>query len=287
MPTHDYFSTPTVTEESHEPTRDYFSTPAITEASHEPKVDYFSRGDRTTPTSMSAKSSARRISTPPTLPPIGTLRSLSSLLPNEVLGQTSAHFLRRYFEQPKDVDTVFGLKHNFETSQLEIGDKTVKIFENDVVVAGKQYPGRRQLWNLLLFKDLQDSTHSPDVLASYANILKDSNAIYQNNDPRTGKPKSSRSQKYTTVIRPIWEDLKSEKLGKGLIKTVKTSGVDYKYYTDANQLVDRLRLLYASTTAGADAHGNEILEIMTELENRGIVNNQQKAKILKNIHPVK
>ena len=132
-----------------------------------------------------------------------------------------------------------------------MGDKPVKIFENDIVVAGKQHQGRKQLWSLLVFKDLQDKTYAPNVLASYATILKDTNSIYQNNDPSTGKPKSSRSPKYVKIISPIWDDIKtkkkgtgmSKKKGAGMITKTYPSAVDYKYYNDPNELVTRLRLV--------------------------------------------
>jgi hypothetical protein len=251
-------------------------TNLVEDAPTTPTLEYvgMSRGDRYTPTTSGLP---RRISTPPTLPSLGSLRTLSTLLPNEVLGQTASAQLKKYFDQSQAPDPIFGMRYNFDRKEMEMGDKTVKIFENDVVMAGKQYPGRRQLWNLLLFKDLYDTTHSPDVLASYASILKDSNSIYQNNDPQTGKPKSSRGTKYTKVIKPIWEDIKASKTGKGLIKNIPP--VEYKHYDDVNELVDRLRLLYASTVAGNDAHRNEIVEILSELEERGIITRRQNVKI--------
>lgn len=243
-----------------------------------------SSGEKYTPTLSTSHSASRRISTPPTLPSFGNLRTLTTLFPNEVLGQTSAHFLEKYFNKSKDLDTVFGMKYNFDTKELEIGDKTVKIFEDDIVIAGKQHRGRRQLWNLLFFKDLLDTSHSPDVLASYATILKDSNVIYQNNDPRTGKPKSSRGLKYTKIIKPIWEDIKVQKSGRGMTKKVQGGVVEYKYYDDPNELVDRLRLIYGSTLAGGDTHRNEIVEILTELEEFGIIDHGQKVAIHRNMN---
>ena len=237
------------------PTLEYVEVPPT------PTLQYegTSRGDRHTPTTSGLP---RRISTPPTLPSLGNIRTLITLLPNEVLGQTASAQLKKFFDQSQAADAMFGMRYNFDRKEMEMGDKTVKIFENDVVMAGKQYPGRRQLWNLLLFKDLYDTAHSPDVLASYAGILKDSNAIYQNNDPQTGKPKSSRGAKYTKIIKPIWDDIKASKTGKGLIKNIPS--VEYKYYADPNELVDRLRLLYGSITAGSDVNRQGVMCIGTK-----------------------
>jgi len=164
---------------------------------------------------------------------------------------------------------------------MEIGDREVRIFENDIIVAGKQYSGRRQLWSLLVYRDLQDSTYSPDVLASYASILKDSNAIYHNNDPSSRKPKSSRAPKYLKIVKQIWEDMRT-KQGTGRIKKT-SSKVDYKYYDDPNELVDRLRLLYGSARAGNDVHRNEMIEILAELEERGVINKKESKLIYANL----
>jgi hypothetical protein len=166
---------------------------------------------------------------------------------------------------------------------LEIGDKPIKIFENDIVVAGKNHQGHRQLWSLLVFKDLLFRNYAPNVLASYATILKDTNSIYRNNDPSTGMPKSSRSQKYIKIISPIWDDIKMKKKGAGLTKKAYPSAVDYKYYDDPNELVTRLRLLYGSTQAGGDSHRNELVEILTELEERGIINDSEKRVAYDNL----
>ena len=75
----------------------------------------------------------------------------------------------------------------------------------------------------------------------------------------------------------------SKKKGAGMITKTYPSAVDYKYYDDPNELVTRLRLLYGSTQAGSDSHRNEIVEILTELEERGIINDGEKRVAYDNL----
>ena len=41
--------------------------------------------------------------------------------------------------------------------------------------------------------------------------LFDTNALYQNYDPTSNKPKSSRSSKWTRLVKPFWSELNSKK----------------------------------------------------------------------------
>lgn len=47
--------------------------------------------------------------------------------------------------------------------------------------------------------------------------------------------------------------------------------MDYVYWDDPNELVDRLRLLLAERAAGNPSHINEIISIIEELREAGIV----------------
>lgn len=49
------------------------------------------------------------------------------------------------------------------------------------------------------------------------------------------------------------------------------ANIDYIYWDDPNELVDRLRLLLASQTAGNLSHINEILSIIEKLCEANII----------------
>ena len=47
--------------------------------------------------------------------------------------------------------------------------------------------------------------------------------------------------------------------------------LDYKYWDDPNELVDRLRLLVAERSAGNNNHDNEIISIIEELREAKVI----------------
>jgi hypothetical protein len=50
-----------------------------------------------------------------------------------------------------------------------------------------------------------------------------------------------------------------------------SNNIDYVYWDDPNELVDRLRLLMASTEAGNTSLNNEQLSIIKELIETGVI----------------
>lgn len=79
----------------------------------------------------------------------------------------------------------------------------------------------------------------------------------------------NRSLKYRIISKII-----GSKSGEGLIpsrKKVNSLKTDYVYWDDANELVDRLRLLFSSRSAGHNGHDNEILSIIEELRESNII----------------
>jgi len=83
----------------------------------------------------------------------------------------------------------------------------------------------------------------------------------------------NRGYKYKYVIAPL---LKNEStIGKGFPRamTLNDNVIDYVYWDDPNELVDRLRLLEALCQAGHNAHDNKMLSIIEELREAGIIIN--------------
>lgn len=59
--------------------------------------------------------------------------------------------------------------------------------------------------------------------------------------------------------------------GGELMMQVTNNPIDYVYWDDPNELVDRLRLLIASQEAGNSNHSNEINRILEELIESNII----------------
>ena len=182
------------------------------------------------------------------------------------------------------VDKVFGLIE--KNKRLHIGNKPITIKDNNIIIEGVIYTGTPGLWDLIISQDPQKEITEEDYL-NYGNILKQTNAIYQKNDPNQNKPKSSKSNKWMTFIKPIWEDIKKRKH----LKTIEedededdpqpsTSGTGLTILpSDPNALIDRFDLLFTSQNAGHTGVRNEIISILDELKRQGVINTKEYKKL--------
>lgn len=92
-------------------------------------------------------------------------------------------------------------------------------------------------------------------------------------------------EKYEKVIKPLFPERKKRKarVGKGCMlknatrpqmayKSVNKAGkINYTYWDDPNELVDRLRILVASKSVGHTGHENEMISIIEELREAKII----------------
>lgn len=86
--------------------------------------------------------------------------------------------------------------------------------------------------------------------------------------------------KYMHVIKNALEIISNEenaqrqqrykelRLNRGLNNVYSTNPIQYVYFDDPNELVDRSKLLIASSESGNNAHINEINSIIEELQER-------------------
>jgi hypothetical protein len=56
-----------------------------------------------------------------------------------------------------------------------------------------------------------------------------------------------------------------------MFKEVSNKPIDYVYWNDPNKLVNRLKLLVASQSAGHTSHSNEIVSVVEELREANII----------------
>ena len=117
------------------------------------------------------------------------------------------------FATGKKSDTSFGIYPD-ENNKLKIGSKEIKIINNNIKIEDKIYPGTPGLWELIVRKELPKTVFTNEDYLNYGKILKQTNAIYQGNDPKNNLPKGNKGDKLKKLIKPIWEEIKSEK-GKG------------------------------------------------------------------------
>ena len=171
---------------------------------------------------------------------------------------------------------------------------------NDFMIDGVQYDGTPGLIELLYLKDPQKYTDKD--LKQYKDILIASNAHKAGYSQERG-PGSTRSIKYQKIIKNLFppnylaglvgpqspityttrspthtistpvgtltrsRTAKSRK-GTGYMDNDEAL---YEYYDDVNEIIERLRLLVASTNAGNTSHSNEMQSILEELRERGVI----------------
>jgi hypothetical protein len=173
-----------------------------------------------------------------------------------------------------------------------VGDTPVVIDDNDLIIKNKRYTGTHGLWMLLTNPDKKSldkdtfkawwtnlDNFTEEDYDTYKEILNVTNAVYQNNDPSSDKPKSSGGKKWNDLISPIWREFKSaKKSGSGLIK-YHEGPVEYKYIDNLNELQQRVYFLMAEEHAGNNNFHNEKLGIINFIDKQLKANYQGRKGI--------
>ena len=208
------------------------------------------------------------------------------------LGPIASEAFEKYTTS-EGADKVFGMVK--KDKYYYIGDKPIKIKDDNIIIDDKEYIGTEGLWELIVSKEPQEGIYTEDDFLNYGKILKQTNAIYQGNNPNQNYPKSSSSVKWKQLIKPIWEDIKKskkppeEEKGKGKGRGRKkrqedpqpgTSGDGLKFLSsDPNALIDRFDLLFSSKKAGHTGVRNEIISILDELKRQKVINVNEYKKL--------
>jgi hypothetical protein len=184
------------------------------------------------------------------------------------LGPIATEYLRSMASKTL-TDKTFGLHDKNGT--FYIGDSEVKITGDDIIVGESKFDGTPGLWELITSKSPDSGIYDTNDLDKYATILLNTNAIV---NPETGKVKSSSSDKYRNIIKPIYDQhlrpKKTQNTGKGISLMP----------SDPNALVEKLKLRYASYRAGNTGVRNEIIDISDELLRQGVLNNDAYKKLM-------
>ncbi|XP_046750595.1 uncharacterized protein LOC124413852 [Diprion similis] len=182
-----------------------------------------------------------------------TIRESSAGLEDEYLGTLEDK------NRQNELDTLYGVR-NLSTAGLMVGDSPISFERNSIRIGSSVYPKTQGLLELL-FKKMPKSVHvTPNDKKNYKNILLEQMLTEKLLNINTSSPSSS----------------SSKRTGKGVLLLqawVTRQGVktDYIFWDDANELVERLRLLTASQAAGNTSHNNEIMSILEELREAGII----------------
>ena len=102
-----------------------------------------------------------------------------------------------------------------------------------------------------------------------ARLMLKTNALYRSNNPDSNYPKSSKSYKWTKILKTIWDN-RREYDGSGVVVIL----------SDPNALLERLELLLASQEAGHTGVGNELESICDELKRQGVLDPKSYKKLI-------
>ena len=175
----------------------------------------------------------------------------------------------RYF--PKAKDNTFGIYYDELTERPKIGTEEITFNIDDIVFVkdNKSYKGTEGLWRLLTVNDALDNTMFTETdWQAYKEILIRTHTMYQRNDVSTAKPKSSRSRKWNSMIKPVWDEYAKTISGSGLAVYEKNRPLEYRYINNLHELIRRLNYIYAQETAGNNSFHNEKLSIVKFLGDR-------------------
>lgn len=189
----------------------------------------------------------------------------------------------------ENINVPFGVRK--ENKLFLMGNEIVKILVSDnpltsskkhlLVINDRQYDLTAGLKELLLRKTPDLTLVSAKDQLVYKDILCLTNA-HRRNYNLNEQIKGDKSIKYREIIRPLFLDStsnfnaseadKDNKIGSGLptLKKYKDD-TDFVYWDDPNELIERLKILIASRDAGNSNHDNEIISIIEELKEAGVI----------------
>lgn len=238
--------------------------------------------------------------------PNSTLQNVARGVSRQSLGEYLAQYpdlaqeyIDRYIEDPDLFDGTYGLVNDPELEKWSMGSKEVTFNkDNSITIDGKQYPGTKGLYELLFMKEPEDKYIKKQDLTFYKDILERTCAHRHGFTP-IGGIRGTNLQKYKVYVKPLVNPAKSgiarptrgsssssipspsgRPRGKGMsfnYKIVNKRPVDYMYWNSLNELVDRLRIIYAEIIAGNKAHWNEAASIIEELLETGKIYKLRKS----------
>ena len=188
----------------------------------------------------------------------------------ENLGETAYNYL--HGKEPYPRDKTFGIYlgkdgHYHMGKQANKENKKVNtIAYNNIIVDGEKFKGTPGLWELIMEKRPRNFTK--EDMYEYKDLLKKTNALHHDFNPKNSNPRSSKSGKWNIILGPIWHEMGGYE-GEGIVIMP----------SDPNALLERLDLLLASQKAGHTGVGNELVSICDELKRQGVLDTEAYKKL--------
>ena len=236
----------------------------------------------------SAAAEAYFMETPPRSSLMSTPTSERSLDSEEKKCEVFKQHIKNLKSSDPKYDTVFGVRLDPHTDKLQMGNAEIRFSSGNITLWRDNknlgtYSASPKLYDVIfmrypsMLRSDEDTIHDEEYQI-YGDILKKTNAAYKNYDVKQGLNKN-RWKKFNEIINPLVSSstvMTRSKAGLGiprmpLQKLYNSRGVDYVYWNKPKELVDRLRLLYSSKMAGNTGVENEILSLVEEMREEGII----------------
>lgn len=181
-------------------------------------------------------------------------------------------------ENRKKLDTVYGA-HKGKDGKWRFGNTAFTITDDKIIIGQQRWNLTPGLFQLLFHKNPKN--YDKTELALYKKILLQTNTHHRNYDPKQ-QIKGNSSKKYRKIIKNLIYNKSDEvdhSLKNNQSKNISGLGImeftskkpNFIYWDDPNELVDRLRLLISSQSAGHNNHNNEIVSIIEELKEAELI----------------
>lgn len=188
---------------------------------------------------------------------------------NENFSDLTKNYIDNLKKKNKSNDMSYGVRMMTDGT-LKVGDSIIEFGENEFKIKNSRYDKTPGLIQLLFLKEPDDKVVTSADLDTYTKIVKSTNAHKKYYLPNEEIRKEKKNKKYNNYISKMIDDLA---IGSGLAYKVARPNtyMDYVHWDDPNELVERLRLLIAETSAGNQSHINEIQSILEELREANII----------------
>lgn len=180
----------------------------------------------------------------------------------------SRHYISSILSSPEQdnvVDITYGPKYDSKISKWFLGNKAISFdgkTSEIIIDNNERFPGTPGLYRLIF--DKQPTDYTKEDSQCYKTVLNLTN-VHRRQFDATKQRRGSAAFKWVEIIKPLTSTQ------GGSLLTYNEKPIEYVYWNDVNELVDRLQLLHASRDAGNTSVDNEIQSIIEELREANII----------------
>jgi hypothetical protein len=173
----------------------------------------------------------------------------------------------------REMDHTYGVYVGPDGSWM-IGNSNINYVpsENIIKIKNSRFKATRGLLELIFKKKPVKSLITQNDLEAYKDILTLTSAhLVRHTDGE--RIQVTNTIKYKSYIKKLFKRGGGINISHSPFMKLNTypCAPDYVHYDDINKIVDRLRILKASEAAGNTSHNNEIISIITELREKGVI----------------